>query len=43
MLFIVLLTFYVTGGILLGLLWLALSYALWTRRDLLVEQATHVS
>jgi hypothetical protein len=43
LLFIALLTFYVTGGILLGLLWLALGYALWTRRDMLVEQATRVS
>jgi hypothetical protein len=34
--------FFGVGGVLLGLLWLALAYALWTRRDMPAEQPSRV-
>jgi hypothetical protein len=41
-LFLVLTSFYTIGGILLGLLWLALGYGLWAWRDTPAEQPSRV-
>ncbi len=42
-LFAFLLSFYGVGGIVLGLLWLALGYALWSRREASTERPSRVT